>query len=65
MQRVQNPEAVIRRYFTKQAFLKKIRTSAGVSFVIKLLVKSAILLKKRLQLRCLPMNFTKSLRLSI
>ena len=60
-------EAVVRKCSVTKVFLEisqnsQENTCARVSFIIKMQVWPATLLKKRLWHRCLPVNFVKSLR---
>ena len=60
-------EAVVRKCSVTKVFLEisqnsQENTGARVSFIIKMQVWPATLLRKRLWHRCLPVNFVKSLR---
>ena len=64
VKRVQNPKATIRRCSTKQVLLKILHLCWSL-FCNKIQAKPVIVLKERLQYKCFPMNFTKSVRTSI
>ena len=67
---IEESEIVPRRSSITKVFLKILQNSlentcAGVSFAIKLQAESLCnLIKRRLQYRCFPVNFEKSLRTS-